>query len=746
MLKLDRNNTNFPSELFEFFKKSDLSNARPEYAFLKYWQELCRVFVTSIDIGTRGLLVQHQMGFGKGILATAIAVELLSQGTIIMVLAKSLHSNMRAQIKKYIKLRGENDPGFLPGQMTEEEADKWVDKNFAFVSLNAGNMMTQLASKSSSAALEVELGRIVQLPTLDGKTIIVDEAHHIFRMISNGSKNGLAFYEAVCASNCRAFFLTGTPVASDPFEVVPCFNMLHGRHGRPLFPEEYEEFYRLYVDTETKQLKNKGKYQNRIFGLVSSIGVDSTLGAGISQDDNLARLTLDIKSRFPVEFPLVVRHVHMRSDQWLVYLLAREKEKEEGKRRTGGPFNPNAIRPPSAPMTKPKSRAASTYKVRSRQLCNFNSPEKKVAALTTVDSAKFDAMYADIERHAGGLGLIYSQFIGVGGLGAFSVYLRQHGWEAANSVKDEEEKVDPIITEEEIIAPPHPRGHAEEDYSFDIPPDTYEEYMDRIDHMACNGGCIDITGGSSVKRFALLTGSVPIEERERIVAMFTSDANKHGELCALLLVSATGAEGLDLKNLRFVMAMEPYWVWIRYAQLFARAIRIDSHAALPESERNCQPYIYLSEPPESEKSVVDGKDVYVETTDVELFREACVNKLAVASFTNANKEISIECMVNGGDCRTCSPTNKPLFTPDPDADVRRPDPCHKAEFVNIKAEEIIIDGVSYYYTPSGPPFGFTVFTYDKALGDHKALAENDPAFMEVIKKINPNLFKDLPSM
>ncbi len=305
------------------------------------------------------------MGFGKGILAVAIAIELLPLGTIIMVLAKSLHANMRSQIIKYIKLRGENDPAFEPAQLDDAALEKWIDTNFAFVSLNAGNMMGQLASKST-AALEVELGRLMRLPSLDGKNIIVDEAHHIFRMISNGSKNGLAFYESICASTCRAFFLTGTPVASDPFEMVPCFNMLAGGNGRPLFPEEYEEFNRLYVDSETKQIKNKAKYQNRIFGLVSSIGISSNLGAGISQDDNLARLTADIKAKFPVEFPIIIRSVHMRNEQWLVYQLAREKEKEEGKRKTGGPFNPNAQRPSSAPMTKPKSHAASTYKVRSR--------------------------------------------------------------------------------------------------------------------------------------------------------------------------------------------------------------------------------------------------------------------------------------------------------------------------------------------------------------------------------------------
>ncbi len=211
-------------------------------------------------------------------------------------------------------------------------------------------------------------------------------------------------------------------------------------------------------------------------------------------------------------------------------------------------------------------------------------------------------------------------------------------------------------------------------------------------------------------------------------------------------MSATGAEGLDLINLRFIMAMEPYWVWGRFAQLFARGPRLGSHLGLPEDERNCQPYVYLSLPPETEKSIVDGRDVYVDTTDTELYREACINKLAVASFVDANKEVSIECMVNGGECRTCSPTSAPLFSQDPEADVRRADPCRVAEFINVRAEEITIDGVTYYYSPSATPFGFSIFVYDASLGDHKAIAENDPVFMTIMKKINPNLFKDLPDI
>lgn len=773
-VKLDRNNTDFPIMLFEALKQQNIGGD-PRYAFLKYWQDLCRVYITKIDVGARGLLVQHQMGFGKSILAIALAFELMTEGRVLMILAKSLHNNMRDQIKKYVELRGKSDDEFAPGKMNGVDLDAWITQKFNFVSLDAGNMIEQVAKHVESQdtldkILDAHIGRIVGdkgPPNLNGVNIVVDEAHRLFRMIANGSKNGLTFYDAVRLSTCKIFFLTGTPVASDAFEVVPCFNMLGshpGANSAPLFPELYEEFNRLFVDPTTKQLINRDKYQNRIMGLVTSISIHDDIG--VDANPSFVEAIAKLRKMYPVEYPLVVRKVHMSGPQWAVYQLAREREMEETKRRSGDVGSRHVgegQRAPSARMTKAKSHAASTYKVKSRQYSNFCAvnqlTERDPQKLTNVVSTKFDAMYADIIARPGQLGAVYSQFIGVGGLGAFAKYLENKGWVAENKVSynEEESEVDPT--------PPQVEGgwHTELDqqqdtnYTFELPvvygasePD--ELYPDLSDYMTALGDASwtmypPPTYGGHEKdtslKFAVLTGSVPIDERARIVRMYTSDDNLHGEQCMLLLMSATGAEGLDLKALRYALMMEPYWVWNRYAQFFARGPRIGSHDKLPEAERNFQPLLYLSIPPESEKSIVDNNEVYALTTDTELYQEALINKESVASFVGANKEVSIECMMNGGQCRICAPCNAVLFTDDPDADIRRPDPCIKYQPANIQAQPIEYQGKRYFYVHSDGPLGYDVFVFDVKLGAHVAVPPNSELFESIVRQIDPSLFDDI---
>ena len=38
-----------------------------------------------------------------------------------------------------------------------------------------------------------------------------------------------------------------------------------------------------------------------------------------------------------------------------------------------------------------------------------------------------------------------------------------------------------------------------------------------------------------------------------------SNPNADGELIQLLMITSSGAEGIDLKNVRYVHIMEPYW-------------------------------------------------------------------------------------------------------------------------------------------------------------------------------------------
>lgn len=749
-IALDRSNTSFVMMLTEYLKSI---KPKSEYSFLKYYQNLVRVYMNDVSIDSRGLLVDHEMGLGKSILAVAVAIDMIAERQPIILLTKSLLQNMRMSIHKYVTMRAAVEPEWPLGRLSGSVLDSWIDENFSFVSMNASNMIQQVGNvvnaESDVTIMDAKIGELLQLPSLDGKLMIVDEAHNLFRAITNGSKNGRGLYDVVMKSNnLKILFLTGTPIANDPFELVPCFNMLGSTKGVPILPEDYREFKKLYVDDDGR-IKNREKLQNRLFGLVSAVS-----HSGIAVNE---------RSEFPERLPLQVQPVNMTHAQYVDYQLAREKEKEEGKR-------PGGKKATAQSLVKPKSRAASSYRVRSRQLSNFDPGNaKSLEEIDDPESVKYIAIENNLNKHRGQLGVVYSQFVGLGGLGPLQKYLEKRGWSKIGE-DDTAEHTDNAKTtggSENIMQNRRLRSSAS------LP--TAMEYIDMItrtggmssdtavgsDALNYNrrlSDDIDISSaftamqeehdmyiGNNTKegtrKYAIISGDVDVDTRTRIQNLFNSAENMHGELCELLMISSTGAEGLDLKRVRHIHIMEPYWNWGRIEQIISRGVRNNSHIDLPAEEKNVQSYIYLSVPPESEKTTNGTYDL---TTDVELYEDALKNRVSIDSFIDAIKEVSIECVVIGGShCRVCTPTGDRLYSNDPAKDIRTGDPCTRVqeESINVSEVNVLIDGAPYVYYYSQydkSPYGVRVYEFDTKISAYKVVKESDSRFSAIIDAIeNP---------
>jgi hypothetical protein len=112
------------------------------------------------------------------------------------------------------------------------------------------------------------------------------------------------------------------------------------------------------------------------------------------------------------------------------------------------------------------------------------------------------------------------------------------------------------------------------------------------------------------KMFSLYTGTESREEKEVIRNIFNGNMkalsttlqnqlrevhedNLRGELVKIFMITASGAEGISLKNVRYVHIMEPYWHPVRANQVIGRARRICSHSELPKEEQNIKVFMYL---------------------------------------------------------------------------------------------------------------------------------------------------------
>jgi len=189
-----------------------------------------------------------------------------------------------------------------------------------------------------------------------------------------------------------------------------------------------------------------------------------------------------------------------------------------------------------------------------------------------------------------------------------------------------------------------------------------------------------------------------VEFRNKIIQIFNSKENMRGEIIKALLVSKTGAEGLDLKNIRETHQIEPYWDKARDDQLIARAVRTGSHDDLPKEDRDVQPYLYIASHNHEIWNLMRKEDREDETTDEKFHRRALDKHKINSEFRKLLSEVSIECQIFGYEhCRVCAPTNQVLYKDDIMSDIKLPDPCNTLIETEAAAKEIIYDGISYYY-------------------------------------------------
>lgn len=719
-------------------------------AGLKYYQFLARAVMTNPEFGVgecgnaRGLLIYHTMGMGKTFLAVATAMSLWDVRAPLVIVAKALQKNFIHTIEEFVRMINPE----LSGDALEAKQAAAV-RRFKFVSIDAYNMASQVAKATTGSEGS---------GTLNNRLLIVDEAHNLFRGIVNSPSektNARRLYEMVMgARNLRILFLTGTPASKDPFELVPCFNMLA---GYDILPTQYEVFYKHYVDKAGATIRNRGKLANRLLGLVSH--VTHTLPSDPSKAaaaEETGGFKLREDGGFPEEIETVIERVEMSAEQYRQYLLAREKEEAEGTSGEGG-FAPSAhselriANSPALSLPGSEAGAGSTYYVKSRSLSNFTPPrdERDHAVDTMADDAfndetspKASRLVANLAKSPGPA-LIYSQFVDVGGLAVIARFLRNAGYK-------------------EYVLPPAPAkrpkkggdSSASGNFSYD---DLLADVVDAGAEAAPAAApkAAPAAAPKAAPLYAIISGNVKPDDRIRIQEVFNSPANAHGELIRALLVSKTGAEGLDLKGVRQVHIFEPYWDKSREDQVKARGVRLGSHDHLPVEEREVQPFLYIAvanqemfegmRPTEKEKEAPPSRYRLIEgiTIDEKFHTRALAKQAINGAFRGLLRSVCLECSINGyGDCRLCVPTDAPLFHEDPIRDLRLPDPCQPLTESELSVEEISLpaedgEGTATYFYSKDPtaPFGVRFFVYDDELEAHSPVDPSSGLFMRLLEAL-----------
>ena len=425
-------------------------------------------------------------------------------------------------------------------------------------------------------------------------------------------------------------------------------------------PDKIEDFERLFVNYENGlKMTNTHLFQRRILGLTSYYR---------SEQEKLL-------PRYNVEKDLHVFQIPMSNFQFEKYESARvnERKTEEANKKKSGkkkPIGENEL----------YNEPSSTYRIFSRQYCNFvmpseigrPQPDMKEDVAIEIEGAegdevvkeiggrdyemrikralkslkeqssvylneralekyspKFLAMLENIKREDNiGLNLVYSQFRTIEGIEIFSLVLLQNGFR--------EFKI---------------KSLGQGQWDLDFPPEYF-----------------------GLPMFALYTGTEDYEEREIIRLIFNGEwekipisiadklkehypNNNLGEIIKVLMITASGSEGINLRNTRYVHIMEPYWHPVRLEQVIGRARRICSHKNMDYEYQTVEAFVYLMEFTQEQIDREDSNELrkkdlskrkinldYIPlTSDQALFEISEIKKEFNSQINKAIKEASIDC-------------------------------------------------------------------------------------------------------
>jgi len=135
--------------------------------------------------------------------------------------------------------------------------------------------------------------------------------------------------------------------------------------------------------------------------------------------------------------------------------------------------------------------------------------------------------------------------------------------------------------------------------------------------------------------YAMIMGST--NNAKDIVNQLTDIKNKDGNIIKVILISKTGSEGIDLKYIRQIHIMEPWYNMNRIEQIIGRGVRDGSHESMPFEHRNVEIYMHSTSIPTVPE---------LELVDEYIYRIAETKAKKIGQITKLIKETAVDCILN----------------------------------------------------------------------------------------------------
>ena len=145
------------------------------------------------------------------------------------------------------------------------------------------------------------------------------------------------------------------------------------------------------------------------------------------------------------------------------------------------------------------------------------------------------------------------------------------------------------------------------------------------------------SGSFKRAKYITLTGNTSISpNNEEEIKELVSERNKNGENIKIVIGTVVASEGLDLKNIREIHILDPWYHLSRVEQIIGRGIRFCSHTSLKDKrDRNVTVYMHVA-----------GLKKDTESIDTYTYRKAEEKASVIGQVETILKENAIDCYLN----------------------------------------------------------------------------------------------------
>ena len=221
--------------------------------------------------------------------------------------------------------------------------------------------------------------------------------------------------------------------------------------------------------------------------------------------------------------------------------------------------------------------------------------------------------------------------------------------------------------------------------------------------------------------------------------------NYYGEVIKMIMTTKTGAEGLDLKEVRYIHISESYWQNVLINQIIGRGVRNESHLNLPLKDRTVEVFIYMATiTPNLARNIthIDVRnDTYkypnpvladkankIVSSDEYLYLSSERKSVIINEFQKLMKETAFDCALNYRD-NIQNPINKKLICMDYPSKNRddylfTPTIEDTVENLDLGQQKIVVEqyasfknlktGIVYYYNTT-PNSAGKMYIYDESV-------------------------------